>query len=261
MTTPCTFSACFCGGPWPRHGTPGHSGRRVALVLMLRPKSEPEQVVVRRGGLATVLVAAGGLLTGWGSWPPASARSCGGPKPVTRTVIVHQTVTKVVQVAGHTGLPPWAWVDHRRRGAWRAVRPASCSPAHTRTASRSPSLRCSPWRSSARSPSDGGRNEPHSSRSGRHVAAWRRRLRGDRPPCGRTAAAVDLPGDPTSCPAGGCPAAARLASVRLRSCTGQGRPRSPAALPTSLPRWALSRTRAWRRASWTGSCTEPTSTT
>jgi hypothetical protein len=32
------------------------------------------------------------------------------PKPVTRTVYVHQTVTKVIQVAGHTGLPPWAIV-------------------------------------------------------------------------------------------------------------------------------------------------------
>jgi hypothetical protein len=37
--------------------------------------------------------------------PPAAA-----PKPVTRTVIVHQTVTRIVQVAGHSGLPAWAVV-------------------------------------------------------------------------------------------------------------------------------------------------------
>ena len=37
--------------------------------------------------------------------PPAAA-----PAPATRTVIVHQTVTRIVQVAGHTGLPPWAIV-------------------------------------------------------------------------------------------------------------------------------------------------------
>ena len=95
--------------PWHALGT---LGAAVALVLMLRPKSEPEQVVVRRGGLATVLVAAGGLLTGW--WllahPQKSPAPAAAPKPVTRTVYVHQTVTKVVQVAGHTGLPPWAWV-------------------------------------------------------------------------------------------------------------------------------------------------------
>ena len=52
-----------------------------------------------------------GLLTGWwllahpGKQPPAAA-----PKPSTRTVIIHQTVTKVVQAAGHSGLPPWAIV-------------------------------------------------------------------------------------------------------------------------------------------------------
>lgn len=37
--------------------------------------------------------------------PQASA-----PRPVTRTVIVHQTVTRIVQVTGHTGLPAWAIV-------------------------------------------------------------------------------------------------------------------------------------------------------
>jgi hypothetical protein len=56
--------------------------------------------------------AAGALLTGW--WllahPQKSAPAAVAPKPVTRTVYVHQTVTKVIHAAGHTGLPPWAIV-------------------------------------------------------------------------------------------------------------------------------------------------------
>jgi hypothetical protein len=36
--------------------------------------------------------------------PPAAA-----PAPATRTVVVHQTVTRIVQV-GHSGLPAWAVV-------------------------------------------------------------------------------------------------------------------------------------------------------
>jgi hypothetical protein len=61
-------------------------------------------------GKPTVLAAGlglGAILILWSDKPPHPAAA---PKPVTRTVYVHQTVTKVIQVAGHTGLPPWAWV-------------------------------------------------------------------------------------------------------------------------------------------------------
>ena len=96
--------------------SPAHAGiaatAGIALALMLRSRPKPPPAPARgSGGMATVLVAAGGLLTGWwllahpGKQPPAAA-----PKPSTRTVIIHQTVTKVVQAAGHTGLPPWAIV-------------------------------------------------------------------------------------------------------------------------------------------------------
>jgi hypothetical protein len=61
-------------------------------------------------GKPTVLAAGlgiGAILILWSDKPPYPAAA---PKPVTRTVIIHQTVTKVVHVAGHTGLPPWAIV-------------------------------------------------------------------------------------------------------------------------------------------------------
>jgi hypothetical protein len=61
-------------------------------------------------GKPSVLAAGlgiGAVLILWSDKPPHPAAA---PKPVTRTVYVHQTVTKVIQVAGHTGLPPWAIV-------------------------------------------------------------------------------------------------------------------------------------------------------
>lgn len=61
----------------------------------------------------TVLVAGlgiGAIVILWSEGPRHHAAAPAAPKPVTRTVIVHQTVTKVVHVAGHAGLPPWAIV-------------------------------------------------------------------------------------------------------------------------------------------------------
>lgn len=95
--------------PWHALGAVA-AGMILATRLRSRP-SAPPAPASRSGGVATVLVAAAALLTGWwflahpGKQAPAAA-----PKPATRTVIVHQTVTKVVQVAGHSGLPPWAIV-------------------------------------------------------------------------------------------------------------------------------------------------------
>jgi uncharacterized membrane protein AbrB (regulator of aidB expression) len=96
--------------PWHALGTVA-LGAIVAARLSSRPapQSSPSR---RSGGVATVLVAAGALLTGW--WflahPQKSAPPAAAPKPVTRTIYVHQTVTKVVHAAGHSGLPPWAIV-------------------------------------------------------------------------------------------------------------------------------------------------------
>lgn len=64
-------------------------------------------------GKPTVLAAGlgiGAILILWSEGPQHHATAPAGPKPVTRTVIIHQTVTKVVQAAGHSGLPPWAIV-------------------------------------------------------------------------------------------------------------------------------------------------------
>ena len=61
----------------------------------------------------TVLAAGlgiGAIVILWSEEPQHHATAPAGPKPVTRTVIIHQTVTKVVQAAGHSGLPPWAIV-------------------------------------------------------------------------------------------------------------------------------------------------------
>jgi hypothetical protein len=61
-------------------------------------------------GKPAALVAGLGIGAGlilWNDKPPHPAAA---PKPVTRTIYVHQTVTKVIQATGHTGLPPWAVV-------------------------------------------------------------------------------------------------------------------------------------------------------
>jgi hypothetical protein len=55
-----------------------------------------------------VLGAAAGAILILESQRPAPRAAA--PAPATRTVIVHQTVTRIVQVAGHSGLPPWAIV-------------------------------------------------------------------------------------------------------------------------------------------------------
>lgn len=95
--------------PWHALGTVA-AGVILATRLRSRP-SAPPAPASRSGGMATVLVAAAALLTGWwllahpGKQPPAAA-----PKPSTRTVIIHQTVTKVIHAAGHSGLPAWAIV-------------------------------------------------------------------------------------------------------------------------------------------------------
>jgi hypothetical protein len=84
------------------------AGAAVVLFLLARSSSAPEQAV-RTGSVASTLVAAGALLTGW--WFLAHPQKpAAAPAPVTRTVYVHQTVTKVVQAAGHSGLPAWAIV-------------------------------------------------------------------------------------------------------------------------------------------------------
>lgn len=55
-------------------------------------------------GKPTVLAAGlgiGAILILWSEGPQHHAAAPAGPKPVTRTVIVHQTVTRVVQSGSH----------------------------------------------------------------------------------------------------------------------------------------------------------------